>query len=96
MAGKSQDSSQRSQNNWQGLSQEHLATIRNKFKTGMFNILIVGRSGTGKSTLVNEIFEGDFATTGPSEPVTMETRKYTKKGVPLPIYDTRGLELKEC
>ena len=95
MADQPQDPFKGSQNNWQELSQEHLAAVRNKFKTGMFNILIVGRSGAGKSTLVNEIFEGNFATTGPSEPVTMETRKYTKKGVPLAIYDTRGLEMKE-
>ena len=66
------------------------------FKVGTFNILIVGRSGAGKSTLINEIFEEDFATTGSSEPVTMETRKYIKKGVPFTLYDTRGLELKEC
>ena len=70
--------------------------IRKQFTTGMFNVLIVGRSGAGKSTLVNAIFEGDLATTGSSEPVTMETRKYTKKGVPLAVYDTRGLELKHC
>lgn len=61
----------------------------------MFNILIVGRSGAGKSTLVNEIFEENFATTSSSKPVTMKTRKYTKKGVPLAIYDTRGLKMKE-
>ena len=96
MADQPQDPFKGSQNNWQELSQEHLAAVRNKFKTGMFNILIVGCSGAGKSTLVNEIFEGNFATTGPSEPVTMETRKYTKKGVPLAIYDTRGLELIKC
>ena len=62
----------------------------------MFNILIVGRTGAGKSTLVNEIFEGNFATTDIGESVTIETRKYTKRGVPLAIYDTRGLELMEC
>lgn len=95
MADQPQDPFKGSQNNWQELSQEHLAAVRNKFKTGMFNILIVGRSGAGKSTLVNEIFEGNFATTSPSEPVTMETRKYTEKGVPLAIYDTRGLEMKD-
>ena len=75
---------------------DQLHDLHNKFKTGMFNILIVGRSGSGKSTLANKIFEGSFATTGLSEPTTMETRKYTKQGVPLAIYDTRGLELKEC
>ncbi|MYF19615.1 MAG: GTP-binding protein [Synechococcus sp. SB0677_bin_5] len=78
------------------MDDNRLRDLRNKLKTGMFNILIAGCSGSGKSTLVNEIFEGDFATTGLGEPVTMETRKYTKKGVPLAIYDTRGLELKKC
>ncbi|HBP53536.1 MAG TPA: GTP-binding protein [Synechococcus sp. UBA8638] len=81
-------------------SQERVASILKKFetriKTGMLNVLIVGRSGAGKSTLINEIFEGDLATTGSSEPVTMETRKYTKRDVPLTVYDTRGLELMEC
>jgi len=62
----------------------------------MFNVLIVGRSGAGKSTLINKIFEGDLATTDSSEPVTMETRKYTKRDMPLTVYDTRGLELMEC
>ena len=85
------------QSNFQEIPQEHRIEIHRKFiKVGKFNILIVGRSGTGKSTLVNEIFEGDFATTSPSQPITIETRRYTKKGVPMAIYDTRGLELKKC
>ena len=62
---------------------------------GTFNILIAGRTGVGKSTLINEVFQGRLATTGQGKPVTKETRRVTKKGVPLAIYDTRGLELKE-
>ena len=62
---------------------------------GTVNILIAGRTGVGKSTLVNEIFQGRLATTGQGKPVTKETRRFTKEGVPLAIYDTRGLELKE-
>ena len=62
---------------------------------GTVNILIAGRTGVGKSTLVNEIFQGRLATTGQGKPVTKETRRFTKKGVPLAVYDTRGLELKE-
>ena len=71
-------------------------SINRELKVGSFNILVVGRSGEGKSTLINEIFEENIAITGSSEPVTMETRKYTKKGFPFALYDTRGLELKEC
>ena len=62
---------------------------------GKVNILIAGRTGVGKSTLINEVFHGRLAETGQGKPVTMETRKIKKKGIPLAIYDTRGLELRE-
>ncbi|MDE0221280.1 MAG: GTPase domain-containing protein [Spirochaetaceae bacterium] len=62
---------------------------------GTVNVLIAGRTGVGKSTLINEIFQGRLAETGQGMPITKETRRLTKKGIPLAIYDTRGLELKE-
>ena len=64
-------------------------------ETGKVNVLIAGRTGVGKSTLINEVFQGRLAQTGQGRPVTKETRYYTKKGIPLGIFDTRGLELKE-
>ena len=64
-------------------------------ETGKVNVLIAGRTGVGKSTLINEVFQGRLAETGQGKPVTKETRYYTKKGIPLGILDTRGLELKE-
>jgi uncharacterized protein (DUF697 family)/predicted GTPase len=60
---------------------------------GHVNVLIAGRTGVGKSTLVNAVFQGDFATTGQGRPVTLYTREITKEGVPLSVFDTRGLEL---
>lgn len=77
-----------------------LSTIRRSIHeatrgTGTVNVLIAGRTGVGKSTLINEIFQGRLAETGQGKPVTKETRRLTKKGIPLAIYDTRGLELKE-
>ena len=44
---------------------------------GRFNILIAGRTGVGKSTLINEVFQGKLAATGQGRPVTRETREYT-------------------
>ena len=81
-------------------SEEILAMISRSIeeaerKIGRFNVLIAGRTGVGKSTLINEVFQGKLAATGQGRPVTRETREYTRKGVPLTIYDTRGLELKE-
>jgi uncharacterized protein (DUF697 family) len=60
---------------------------------GQINILIAGRTGVGKSTLINEIFQGKFAETGQGRPVTTYTREITKEGIPLAIWDTRGLEM---
>ena len=60
---------------------------------GHVNILIAGRTGVGKSTLINSVFQGDFAATGVGKPVTQGTREITKEGVPLSIFDSRGLEL---
>ena len=61
---------------------------------GQVNVLIAGRTGVGKSTLINEIFQGKMADTGQGRPVTQCTREITKEGIPLAIWDTRGLELK--
>jgi uncharacterized protein (DUF697 family) len=60
---------------------------------GQINILIAGRTGVGKSTLINEVFQGKLAETGQGRPVTNCTREITKEGIPLAIWDTRGLEM---
>lgn len=60
---------------------------------GHVNVLIAGRTGVGKSTLINAVFQGDFATTGQGRPITQNTREIKKEGVPLSIFDTRGLEM---
>lgn len=64
-------------------------------KRGIVNILIAGRTGVGKSTLINAVFQGNFATTGQGKPVTQNTREIKKEGIPLTLFDTRGLELKD-
>ncbi|MBY7786863.1 DUF697 domain-containing protein [Vibrio fluvialis] len=62
---------------------------------GHINILIAGRSGVGKSTLINSVFQSKMAETGQGKPVTQNTREISKEGIPLTIFDTRGLEMKE-
>lgn len=60
---------------------------------GQVNVLIAGRTGVGKSTLINAVFQGNLANTGQGKPVTQYTREITKAGIPLAIWDTRGLEM---
>lgn len=64
-------------------------------ETGRINILIAGKTGVGKSTLINSVFQGNMAETGQGKPVTQTTKEITKEGIPVSIFDTRGLETKE-
>lgn len=57
------------------------------------NILVIGKSGVGKSTLINTIFREKIAATGIGKPVTKHLQKISRKDVPITIYDSRGLEL---
>ncbi|MFB2881370.1 YcjF family protein [Floridanema aerugineum] len=60
---------------------------------GNVNILIAGKTGVGKSTLINAVFQQKLATTGQGRPVTPNVREISKEGVPVRIFDTRGLEV---
>ena len=57
------------------------------------NIIVVGKSGVGKSTLINSVFRENLAETGIGRPVTQSIRCISKNGFPLRIYDTPGFEL---
>lgn len=57
------------------------------------NIFVAGKTGSGKSTLINAIFREEVAKTGVGMPVTQQVERITKEGMPLTLYDTKGLEL---
>lgn len=59
------------------------------------NIIIAGKTGVGKSTLINAIFEGNLATTGSGKPVTSKIAEYRKEGIPIVLTDTKGLEIQD-
>lgn len=57
------------------------------------NILIIGKTGVGKSTLVNTVFGEEVAEVDVGKPVTPATQKHRQEGCPIIVYDTAGLEL---
>ena len=76
------------------IAQEAINAIADKIKNlKTLNIIVAGKTGVGKSTLINSVFREKLAETGMGEPVTDHMTKISKKGVPLSIYDTRGFEL---
>ncbi len=62
-------------------------------KIGRFNLAVFGKTGVGKSTLINAIFGEDVAPTGIGEPVTMDRHLYLHRSGFLGLLDTRGLEI---
>lgn len=59
------------------------------------NLMIVGGSGVGKSSLINKIFGKEIAKVGNGEPITKGVHKYFTQEVPLVIYDTEGYEISQ-
>ena len=76
------------------IAQEAINAIADKIRNlKTLNIIVAGKTGVGKSTLINSVFRENLAETGMGKPVTDHMRKISKKGIPLSIYDTRGFEL---
>ena len=76
------------------IEQDAIDQIAEKIKNlKTLNIIVAGKTGVGKSTLINAVFKDKMAVTGIGKPVTDHMKKITKKDVPLAIYDTRGFEL---
>src|SRR3954447_19834465 len=62
-------------------------------RLGHANILVIGQTGVGKSTLINAIFRKPLATTGVGKPVTQVIQRFEDPDVPVTLYDTKGVEL---
>lgn len=76
------------------IAQEAIDAISEKVQNlKTLNIIVAGKTGVGKSTLINAVFKDKLADTGMGKPVTTHMRRISKKGIPLAIYDTRGFEL---
>ena len=59
---------------------------------GRFNLALFGRTGAGKSTLVNAVFGEEKAETGIGRPVTQYTNYHVLSNEILGFYDCKGFE----
>lgn len=71
------------------------ANKEEKYELNTANIMVAGKTGTGKSTLLNAIFGEELAGTGTGRPKTSVIDDYPKgeSDIPIHIWDTVGLEI---
>jgi uncharacterized protein (DUF697 family)/GTP-binding protein EngB required for normal cell division len=62
-------------------------------RLGHANILIIGQTGVGKSTLINAVFRKPLARAATGRPVTKVIERFEDPDVPVTLYDTKGVEL---
>lgn len=80
------------------MTQWFTQTFRDEFEKqaalmGRFNLGVFGKTGVGKSTLINAVFGEHVAATGIGAPVTQGSHLYLDPRGSLGLIDTRGLEI---
>lgn len=56
------------------------------------NIIVAGKTGVGKSSLINYIFGEEVAEIGNGKPVTQEIEEYVMKKDNITLFNTKGIE----
>lgn len=56
------------------------------------NVLLIGNSGVGKSTLINAVLENKVAKTSIGERGTVKMDVYESDSVPFRLIDSKGME----
>ncbi len=77
-----------------GLNMEKLHEAIKKEKPIM-NILLMGATGVGKSSLINALFGKEIAKAGVGKPITQHLEKYVNEEKGLVLWDTKGIEDKD-
>ncbi|MFP6235847.1 GTPase [Helicobacter pylori] len=74
-----------------GLNMSKMLEFIKKEKPKM-NILLMGATGVGKSSLINALFGKEIAKAGVGKPITQHLEKYIDEQKGLVLWDTKGIE----
>lgn len=81
---------------FRGRVDANVVQFRSRFQQETYEgkpaILVIGRTGAGKSTLINTIIGREAAPTGSGEPITQEFNLYSAEDLPVELYDSPGWE----
>ncbi len=77
-----------------GLNVEKMCEVIKKEKPIM-NILLIGATGVGKSSLINGLFGQEVAKAGVGKSLTQHLEKYVDEEKGLILWDTKGIEAKD-
>ncbi|GAA8938198.1 GTP-binding protein [Helicobacter pylori] len=77
-----------------GLNMEKMCEVIKKEKPIM-NILLMGATRVGKSSLINALFGKEVAKAGIGKPVTQHLEKYVDEEKGLILWDTKGIEAED-
>ncbi len=77
-----------------GLNMKKMREVIKKEKPIM-NILLMGATGVGKSSLINALFGKEVAKAGIGKPVTQHLEKYVDEEKGLILWDTKGIEAED-
>lgn len=68
---------------------------KNNINKEKVNIIVAGKTGVGKSSLINYIFGKEVAKVGDGQPVTQEIQEYDLENDNITLFDTKGIEAKD-
>ncbi|WQU81673.1 50S ribosome-binding GTPase [Helicobacter pylori] len=77
-----------------GLNMSKMLEFIKKEKPKM-NVLLMGATGVGKSSLINALFGKEITKTGVGKPITQHLEKYIDEQKGLVLWDTKGIEDKD-
>ncbi len=73
---------------------EHFKNLKG-IKESKMNILLMGYTRSGKSSLINALFGKEIAKTGVGKPITQHLEKHIDEQKGLILWDTKGIEDKD-